>query len=435
VFDRSPAAPFPAPPNEAKGRDPVHADAFRSAVEGADAYRGVRSALRRDGPTVRLGNRFVPLARFREVAFLALGNAAVSAAYAVHDALGLSVTQGLVVGPEPLPPDVPFRSAVVGAGRPGHDGAPAALAEILELAGGLSERDLLLLLVTPGAVVSLAGPPAGWGAEAWSGWLASLRDAGATAVETSQVVRALGTGGVGGGVARAARQAEVVPLVVDRGEGGVLVGGGPSIPVSGAERASARAAVARVGLFDRLPALARTGLAPDTSLASGPAPNVHRPVAVAGPSDALRAAGEAITARGYTARLSSLVHPGTVDVAAAAFLDRAEELVARAVSAPARGSKGVVVFGPATFEVPEGDDERRTFPKFAEVAAARIRRRGMTVGVYQTSALSNPKGAAGLVVEAGAANGPPSLRPLAMRPGITDVGCLMVALAPTEPTG
>jgi glycerate 2-kinase len=428
--------PFPGPPPiEAKGRDAIHAVAFRAAVEGADAYHGVRSALRRDGPIVRLGNRFVSIASYREVAFVALGHAAVSAAYAAHDALGPMLTQGLVAGPHPLPPEIPFRATKVPPGRPGQTGAAAVLSDVLELAGGLGERDLLILLVTPGASISLAAPPPGFDPSAWNRWLAELSDAGATSREVAEVVRALGTGGVAGGVARAAGRADVVPLVVERTEGAVLVGGGPASPLLPEDRVAARAALERLGLFAGLPPAIRGSLAPDRSLPLGLGPNVHRPVAVAGPSDALRAAGDTISSRGYTSRLAAMTIPGRAAEAAHTFLDRADEVVARDLSERNPRTKGIVVFAPATLEVPEGGDERREFPEFTKAAAARIRRRGMTIGVYQTSALSDPPGAAGAVVDAATPGAPVSPRPLAMRSGITDVGCLLVAFAPREPSG
>ncbi|MCI4361831.1 MAG: DUF4147 domain-containing protein [Thermoplasmata archaeon] len=428
--------PFPGPPPiEAKGKDAIHAVAFRAAVEGADAYHGVRSALRRDGAVVRLGNRFVSLAKYREVAFVSLGHAAVSAAYGAHDALGPLLTQGFVAGPNPLPPEIPFRATKVPPGRPGEPGAAAVLADVLELAGGLGERDLLLLFVTPGASVSLAAPPPGFDASAWNHWLGTLAVAGATARDQAQVVRALGTGGVGGGVARAVPGADVVSLVVERGDGGVLVGGGPASAVLPAERVEARAVLERLGLLASLPAAARDTLAPDHSLPSGLGPNVRRPVAVSGPSDALRAAGDAISARGFTSRLAAMSIPGRPEAAAATFLDRVDEVVARGLGDGNANTKGIVVFAPTTFEVSEGGDERRDFPAFARAAAARIRRRGMTVGVYQTSALADPPGAAGVVVDAATPGAPVVPRPVPMRSGITDVGCLLVAYAPRETGG
>lgn len=428
--------PFPGPPPiEAKGRDAIHAVAFRAAVEGADAYHGVRSALRRDGAIVRLGNRFVTLAKYREIAFVSLGHAAVSAAYGAHDALGQAITQGFVAGPNPLPPEIPFRATRVLPGRPGQAGTAEVLSDVLELAQGLGQRDLLVLLVTPGAAVSLAAAPPGLDAAAWNRWLGSLSDAGATAREVAEVVRALGTGGVGGGVGRAGGRADVVTLVVERGDGGVLVGGGPASAVLPAERVAARSILQRLGLFAGLPPAARDSLAPDGTLSSGMSPSVHRPVAVAGPSDALRSAGDAISGRGYTSRLAAMTIPGTPAAAAETFLDRVDEVVARGLGDGNANTKGIVVFAPATLEVPEGGDERREFPAFVQAAAARIRRRGMSVGAYQTSALGEPPGAAGVVVDAAIPGTPVVPRPVPMRSGITDVGCLLVAFAPRETGG
>jgi glycerate-2-kinase len=434
LFDRSPANPFPGPPSEGKGKDALHAVAFRAAVEGADAYGGVRSALRREGPTVRLGNRFAPIARFREIAFVALGHAAISAGYGAHDALGKALTQGYLAGPNAVPPEIPFRGTVVPPGRPGQPGADAALADVLELAQGLGPTDLLIVLVTPGAVVSLAAPPPGFDPSAWQGWLADLSGSGATSAEVADVVRALGQGGVGGRLAAAAGSAEVLPLVVDRGEGGVRVGGGPTVPVAPRERVAARAVLERLGKLASLAPAARALLAPDTSLPLGSGPKVHRPVAVAGPAEALRSAGDAITTRGYTSRLAAMSVSGGAAVAAGEFVDKADGVVTAALAGGAPKSKGVVAFAPGTLDVPEGDDERVAFAEFGRVASDRIRRRGMTVGVYQTSALAEPKGAAGIVVDAAGSGGPATPRPLAMRPGITDVGCLFVAFAPTEST-
>jgi hypothetical protein len=127
--------------------------------------------------------------------------------------------------------------------------------------------------------------------------------------------------------------------------------------------------------------------------------------------------------------------PGKSAAAAETFLDRVDEVVARGLGDGNANTKGIVVFAPATLEVPEGGDERREFPAFVQAAAARIRRRGMTVGAYQTSALPEPPGAAGVVVDAAVPGQPVVPRPVPMRSGITDVGCLLVAFAPRETGG
>src|SRR5690348_8490642 len=120
---RFPGEPFspdrlPDPHDPPPGVDPIVGAVVRSALTGADAYRATRAAVRREGTILRVGNRFVPLERYDEIAFVALGNAAVSQALAVSATLGERLTQGLVAGPDPVPAEVPFPSRQVRRGAP-----------------------------------------------------------------------------------------------------------------------------------------------------------------------------------------------------------------------------------------------------------------------------------------------------------------------------
>ncbi|HEY6238199.1 MAG TPA: hypothetical protein VIZ68_03315, partial [Thermoplasmata archaeon] len=86
---------------DATDSDSLHRLCLRAAVTGADAYRLTRAAVRRDEGTLRIGNRFVATRRYREVAFVALGRAAISQALAVNEGLGELLTQGYVACPDP----------------------------------------------------------------------------------------------------------------------------------------------------------------------------------------------------------------------------------------------------------------------------------------------------------------------------------------------
>src|SRR5208282_1540846 len=76
------------------GPDALHAICYRAAVAGADVYRFLRIALRRERGILRVGNRFVADGRYREVAFVAVGHAANSMALAALDVFGERLTQG-----------------------------------------------------------------------------------------------------------------------------------------------------------------------------------------------------------------------------------------------------------------------------------------------------------------------------------------------------
>ena len=157
-MDRSLSFPFSVDEKATKGEGAyaLPRKAFRGAVTSADAYRATRAAVRLEGDTLRIGNRFVPVARYREIAFIAAGNAATSQALAVVRGLGSRLTQGFVAGPEAAPPEIPFRSVRVPRGLPGTREGTEAAGLALELAGGLGAGDLLIVLLSGGAAGALA---------------------------------------------------------------------------------------------------------------------------------------------------------------------------------------------------------------------------------------------------------------------------------------
>ncbi len=439
---RFPAEPFaperlPDAAEPVAGVDPVFPAIYRAAVTGADAYRATRAALRRDGGILRLGNRFVPLDRYREIAFAALGSAAISQALAVSAALGESLTQGLVAGPDPLPREVPFRSRIVATGPPGRS-KPEVGEEVLELARGLGSRDLLVLLLSSGSLGFLAQAPPAVGAEEWGRLIEALGVAGASSREVAVVARAVALGGVAGRVAASTR-AETVALVVDRGDGADLVGGGPTNPLRSSERVEARATLSRAGLLPRLPAPVVAALAPQ---ADRPDPTaspgaIGRTIALVTPAEALREAGDAAQAKRWKPMLADLSIDAAPEAAADRLVVRSEELLR--VSSPlsavgtGRAPRGLLTFAATTLAVPEGADERPAITRFLVRAAERLPWRGASVGLFRTAG-ARPGGAPpGGVAGARPSSGPSgafSIRPLTMRPGITDVGLVAAVAIP-----
>jgi hypothetical protein len=382
VIGQFPWEPFPPGEPDPKGPDPVHSLAFRAAVTAADAYHAVRLAVRREAGTLRVGNRFVPDGRYREVAFLALGNAANSMALGALHAIGDRLTQGFLAGPDPVLPELPFRGVEVSLGWPGDPAASAVVTAAKEIAGGLTEQDLLLVLLSPGALRVLAEPPEGMTPEQFSGLLEQAYTRGATGREVGLIARVLGTGGVGGRLASFAPRADVATLLVDRGDGPTVLGGGPMQPVSTAEQAEVTALLARLQLADDLPAGGRDALRgePSTPVAGRTA----RPVVVTGPADALRAASDAVFDKGWTVRLAFLEIRDGPEAAAERFLERAESLYrAESLAADSR-TKGVAAFAMATLGLPEGLDEGPALGRFLSRAHELLRRREMSVGLFRT---------------------------------------------------
>jgi glycerate-2-kinase len=436
VIGRFPWDPFPPGEVPPPGDDPLMTSLYRAAVEGGDAYRAVRSVLRRDQGVLRVGNRFVPDGRYREVGFVALGHAASSMALAALHVFGDRLTQGFIAGPETPPAAVPFRWETIGDGWGGEAGVPRVLEAAREIAGGLRESDLLLLLLSPGALRALLLPPTGLGPREFTALLQRLHLHGASGAEVTGVARVLGTGGVGGRLLPPTA-ADVQCLIVDRGDGPVSVGGGPTFPVTAAERQRARASLDRAGELDRLPPSAVTPL--ERPPAERLAPE-RRPVVVAGPAEAVRSAGDAAFDKGWTSRVGVLgLKAGPADAA-----DRFLESVERVLGAERQGeptrTKGLVVFATTTLGLPEGVAEGPACQAFLGRVAGLLRRREMSVGLFRTAGPTGPApDFSGAVV--GAPGEPPArappeaARPIRMRRGITDVGLLAVALVPTPPGG
>ncbi len=435
MSDPFPFEPFPTGglPPAPKGPDPVPAVAFQAAVEGSDAYRGLREALQVDEGVLRLGNRFLPVGRYREVAFLALGEAAHSLAFGALTTLGSRVTAGLVAGTEPPPADFPFPSVRVVPGEEGRavEEVARAATELLE---ALTERDLFLLLLSSGAVTTLAAPPEGFGASAWQEWLRGLAAAGASAREQEEVVRVVAGGLVGGRLGEIPTRGDRAVFLVDRGHGPALLGGGPTIPIAPEERLKVRKLLLRLQRTDTLPESARERLGPVARTA--PVGPWDRPVVIAQPSDAVRSAADRLFDRKWTSRLIDLELSGTPEASASRFVEGMEELLQKEPLTPESRTRGIAGFAMTTLDVPEGAPDGPAMERFLAQAYRLLRRREMTIAVGRTAGAPEraryPAGAViGKIGEPAEGLSPGRPRPLAMRSGITDVGALVVGLVPT----
>ncbi|HLY77205.1 MAG TPA: DUF4147 domain-containing protein [Thermoplasmata archaeon] len=419
--------------------------AFRTAIEGADAYRAVRAGLRLHDDILRLGNRFVSADRFREIAFVALGNAAGAMALAAQEMLGERLTQGLTAGAVPPPKTLQFQNVTVPDPWPGSPPSAVALANVLELSGDLHAEDLLLLLLSPGAFAVTAGPPKGWGAAAWQQLLKGVA-ARTGPVDAVRVARVLGTGAVGGRLGAVLKEPLVVTLVVDRGEGPEWVGGGPTIPLRPEELAAVEGLVSGLASVD-------TARQDPVAL---PGRNVHRPVVVTGPSDAIEAAGNLLAGQGWISRMVSLHLPGSPEDVASQFVQGMETIRSEQVAEPHRAdsgavrptlpapstetpaarpeSRGLAVFAGATFHTVEGGERADEVRAFLRAVSRQSVRREAYVGALRTAGEVPDRGGGGgswLGRRVGAdASSEPTIETFQVRAGFTDVGTMLVGFIP-----
>jgi glycerate-2-kinase len=428
--------------------------AFRTAIEGADAYRAVRAGLRLHDDILRIGNRFVSANRFREIAFVALGNAAGAMALAAQEMLGERLTQGLTAGAVPAPDALQFQSVRVPDPWPGSSPATAALASVLELVGDLHAEDLLLVLLSPGAFSITAGPPTGWDPGRWRELLQDVASRSGP-INAVRVARVLGTGAAGGRLGAAVREPLVVTLVIDRGEGPEWIGGGPTVPLRPEEPVAVRNLVAgTVGSDAGRIASALVGR------------NVLRPVVVTGPADAIEAAGNLLAGQGWISRMVSLHLPGAAEDAASQFVTGMETIRRDQVAEPRRlatsagepasdgggrlvlplpttatpavnarpESRGLAVFASATFNTIEGAERSEDVRAFLQSVSRQSVRREAYVGALRTAGeiAGRGEGAGNWLGRRIGADptAEPVIETFAMRPGFTDVGTMLVGFVP-----
>jgi hypothetical protein len=405
--------------------EPLLAAAYRAAVTGSDAYRAVRAALRIERGVLRVGNRFVPASRYRDIAFVALGTASASLALAANEGLGERLSAGYVAGPVPLPSSVPFRSAPLAPGAPGSRAGRACANAVLELAGELGPEDLLVVLLSAGALAGLSEPPDGLDGPAWGALLSRAAQLRSTAAAI-RIARVYGTGAAGGRLAAATR-AHVETLIIDDGSGPETIGGGPTIPLAPTEEREAGEALAALGSSLGAPPLG----------SAAPRPNLARPVVVAGPADAIRSAGDALVERRWITRLGTLSTPLAPEPAAQLLLRRSDEelgaLGGRVPSGGERGrsgSVGLAVFQGSTLGGFEGARPAGVARAFLAEARRRITRRDEVIVVLPTAGA--PEGSPAGAFARWEKDGVAVDGALPMREGITDVGVVCILLMPAR---
>jgi hydroxypyruvate reductase len=281
---------------------------WEAALERVQPERLIQYALEAEPGVVTVhGERFTwgPSGRLR---LLALGKAAAPFARAVHERLGATVADGLIVtkeGHAATTPHLPFRVLEAAHPLPDERSVIAGREVARFLAGGRPE-DLVLLLLSGGAsaLAILPRPPL---------TLADLRQvtdlllrSGATIHELSIVRKHLDRIKGGGLLALAAPARVLVLLLSDVvGDSSAVIGGGPAAadPTTFAE---AQAVLAARGVWEDMPAAVRAliargvaGLEPETLKPADPRAALAKHTMLANGTMAAEAAAARAAALGF----------------------------------------------------------------------------------------------------------------------------------------
>ncbi len=235
-----------------------------AALGAVNPARAVARHLRREGPTLFVGNRPYDLSRIDRVVVIGAGKAGAGMAAAVEAFLGDRIAAGWVnvrYGYESVQP--PAHIPIHPAGHPIPDDAGLeGTRRMLALVDSLTPRNLALVLVSGGASALMEAPVPGVSLPDLQALTDSLLRSGATIGEINAVRKHLSQIKGGRLAERIARRgAQAVVLVLSDVVGSPLdaIGSGPCAP-DPTTFADAWAVLERYGLLDRAPPAVRRHL-------------------------------------------------------------------------------------------------------------------------------------------------------------------------------
>lgn len=238
---------------------------LEAALHAVDPAAAVRAHLQLAGDTLHAGGRVYPLAEIERIVVVGGGKAGAPMAAALTDLLGARITAGVV--------NVKYGHTaaaghwqggalqIVEAGHPVPDVAGQAGAErIAGLLGGLTPRDLVLVLISGGGSALLPLPVAGISLADIQALTQALLRCGADITEINTIRKHL-SGLQGGQLARLAQPAQVITLILSDVVGAPLdvIASGPTVP-DPTTYADAVAVLKRYAILDHVPASVRDHL-------------------------------------------------------------------------------------------------------------------------------------------------------------------------------
>lgn len=229
-----------------------------TALEAVEPGAAIRKALRFEPATqiLRTGTQEYNLHDFEQVLVIGAGKAGAPMAQAVAEILGERLTGGLVtVKYGYASAEIPARLKLREAGHPVLDQAGlAATSEIIELVQGLTERDLVLTVISGGGSALLEQPVTGVSLADMQTLTQALLKCGAT-INQLNIIRKHLSQVKGGQLARLCAPAQVISLILSDVVGSPLdiIASGPTVPDSSTFR-EAWSILQNFGLLEKIPA-------------------------------------------------------------------------------------------------------------------------------------------------------------------------------------
>ena len=389
-----------------KARDQA-ARLVRAALDAVDPAQAVRSAVRREGHLLQVGERMVDLERYERVFIVGGGKAGAPMAQALVEILGdrlaagwINVKQGHLIDAEPAPALTIHQASHPIPDEAGRLGA----AQILRMAQKATERDLVFCLISGGGSALMPLPVPGITLADLQALTDALLRCGATINEIN-AVRKHCSQLKGGQLARAAHPATVIALMLSDVVGNPLdvIASGPTVPDTSTFD-DAQATLIRYDIADTIPqriaSHLRAGIhgdIPETPKPGDPAfERVHNEVIGSNAIAAQAALAEARAMGLHTLLLSTYVEGEAREVAKVfAAIGKALAVEGWPLPRPA-----CVIAGGETTVTLRGDGRGGRNQELALAAAIALEGwPGVTVVALATDGTDGPTDAAGAIAD------------------------------------
>jgi hydroxypyruvate reductase len=329
---------------------------MRAALRAVDPAEAVRSALRRDGNTLRVGDRSYDLAAYRRVIVVGAGKASGPMARAAEEVLGDRIDAGWVNVKYGYT-DATQRIHLHEAGHPlpdenGVDGT----GKIVELLAGAGESDLVLCLISGGGSALMMLPEEGISLADYQALTEALLRSGAT-INQINTIRKHVEQVKGGRLAQLAAPAEIVTVVLSDVVGNPLdfIASGPTVPDT-TTFADALGVLREFGLEDQIPSSVQNwlrrgerGEVPDTPKPGDPLFQTAATIVIGSNDIAAEAALAEARRLGFTAHLLTTFLEGEARDMGKLAAALAKELIIR--GQPAAAPACLILGGETTVTV------------------------------------------------------------------------------------
>ncbi len=201
-----------------------------AAIQGVEPGAAVRRWVARSGDLLRIGNIEYDLTKIDRILLIGIGKAAPAMTEAMHMVLGERVSGGVIIT-KTIPDDHSVRLPIFEAGHPIPDERSLLAGEkIFKLLEDLQADDLVICLISGGGSTLVSVPHMGISLGDYQQLTNQLLACGARIDEINTLRRQLDRI-KGGGLAQAAKQAQVVSLILSDVVGDPLeaIASGPTV--------------------------------------------------------------------------------------------------------------------------------------------------------------------------------------------------------------